>query len=214
MYLNNHTMSLCRSSKRSYLTFLFCIAAQRQSFLSVLAQQNATFLTPVMDFSESHRQSVCDRQAQLDNGTLELRNALEGLAIRPVLFYGNLTDFILPSARIPEENPGIIVEVLDELARRAQFTWRNSFGAANADSDNATIDEMFVWSVRTYDLSAVLWTQSVRRMNYGASFPEGFYDASIIMVGEKQSASSKLNVWSFLEPFTAGMTTSLKVNDG
>jgi hypothetical protein len=135
------------------------------------------------------------------------------MEIRPVIFMGNITTFLLESDVLPDKNPGIVVEVLDELATRGRFTWRNSFGIADTYNVPAgtTLDDMLEWSVWTYDISATIWSNSIQRVNEGVAFPEGFFDSSIILVGEQETSTSKLNVWSFLEPFTAGVWVMIAV---
>ena len=69
------------------------------------------------------RQNVCDRQAAFSAGQVTLAQALEGLELRPAIGlnqYFALND----NGVIPPENPLIVVELLDELSRRAGFTSR------------------------------------------------------------------------------------------
>jgi len=174
-----------------------------------VAQETPLFTTSIMDYGPgTHRQSVCHLQAQLHNGTLDLRNALQGLQLRPVLFKGSLSSVFLPAnaEAIPthDNDPGIVVEILDQLADRAGFTWRTSYGLADFDRvpANATFDNVLEWSSKMYDISCTMWTQSVPRLSLGVAFPEGWFDASLVLVGNKESSNSDFNLWSFLEPFT------------
>lgn len=172
-------------------------------------------LTPY-DYSRSYRQSVCNLQNQIDDPTDEkqLRNALNGM---------NLTTFLVDDSRffylnednsIRRRSPGLIAEIMDELADRAGFAWRNSFGALNSTvlPEGKTYADLLEWSVWAYDVSAAYWIKSILRMERGVSFPEGWYDGRTIMVGIEQKEGSKnLELWSFLEPFSAGVWIMIAV---
>lgn len=181
--------------------------------IPALAQQGPTYRTPLLDYSVSHRQSVCDRQQLLHNGNITLREALQGMELRPLLGFGNISSLQLQTEFIPETNPGLIVELLDEIGRRAEFTWRDSFGIVDYTdrSKGSNFDDLLDWSVRTYDIAAAQWARTLSRINRGISFPDGWYDGSVIMVGIQDTSSSSLNVWSFLEPFTAGVWVMIGV---
>ena len=47
---------------------------------------------------------------------------------------------------------GLTAELMDELARRAKFTWRDSFGIFR-DPGNETWTDVLVWGIDTYDVS-------------------------------------------------------------
>ena len=175
------------------------------------AQQPPSYSLPILDpnFNTTFRQSVCERQQAFHNRSLELRDALQGLALRPVLFVSNIASELLPPGTkvLPKENPGIVIEVLDALAERGGFTWRDSYGLSNLDTmpPGTSFDAILEWSAEMYDISAALWTNTIDRVNQSISFPRGWYDSSIILVGFKPQNQSELNVWSFLEPFSAGV---------
>lgn len=145
---------------------------------------------------------MCDRQEDFRNGTVALRNALEGFNLRPLIPFGEFSPLDNVTGAILEEPVGYTVVLLDELAKRAGFTWRDSFGIGNISQDLGyqRLNEALLWSVKTYDVSVAQWGHDTERMNLGVSFPEGWFDSSIIMVGVAET-DSKLSVWSFLEPF-------------
>jgi hypothetical protein len=172
----------------------------------VYAQELPLYTIPeTFNYSVSHRQSVCDRQQAFHNGTVELRYALAGLELRPWLPLGSFSSLDPITGAISNDTlPGLTVDILDELARRGQFTWRNSFGVSKTDDAvgkaGKTYDDILLWVLETYDVAAAQFVKTLARIKEGASFPEGYYDASIIMVGE-QTNKQRLNLWSFLEPF-------------
>ena len=104
----------------------------------------------------------------------------------------------VPSALSVEE---IIVEIMDELAERAGFQWRNSFAVINDEIGNNTFTDLLEWTTSTYDISLDWWTFDIRRMALGVTFPEGWYDSTIIMVG-KESSRKAFEVWAWTEPFS------------
>jgi hypothetical protein len=128
----------------------------------------------LLDYSTSFRQSVCDRQVAISNGTLEFRDALEGLRLNAALTSVAIGGGLMPDGSVPEENPKLDVRMLDELAVRAGFTWRDSFGAVILDDGfNATFNDILDWSTESFDLSAMLWTRTRERINSGNIFPHG-----------------------------------------
>lgn len=160
------------------------------------------YTTLAFNTNVSHRQDVCDRQEAFHNRTVELRNALQGFELHPWFPFGLFSTLDPVTGAIVQERPGFTIEILDEIAKRAKFQWRNSFGVTNMVEElgNRTLDDLLQWTVQTYDVTVAPWSKSLERINSGVSFPEGIYDSSIIMIGLEETGSS-LHVWSFLEPF-------------
>lgn len=174
-------------------------------------QERPTLQLEPFNYSISYRQNVCARQAQLDNSTRQLRHALEGLQISTFLPADNRYFYFNES--INAENPGIIGALLDEIATRGRFTWRNSFGVLDSVvlPKNQTYNELLDWTVWAYDVSAAQWLKTITRMERGVTFPSGWYDGRIIMVGLEQTGSSELELWSFLDPFSIGVWVMIGV---
>jgi hypothetical protein len=91
-----------------------------------------TYTLEPLNFSVSYRQNVCDRQAAFHSGNVTLRNALEGFQLRPY-FLMDIRNFSPTDANgsIPLDSREPSIRILDELARRAKFTWRDSYGASS-----------------------------------------------------------------------------------
>ena len=187
----------------------------------VAAQEYPLYDTPKFNYATSHRTNVCSRSKLLLNDTItDVREALRGLELS-VVFVDNkgtsdealLDMFQLDSeGKIPENNPGLFAILMDELASRGGFTWRNSFGThkplnSSTDGNQTTWTDILQWATDTYDISASYWSRSAERLSLGVSFPEGFYDSSIILVERvppRRSSSkhkSSFDLWSFLRPF-------------
>lgn len=196
---------------------LFGVVSFHTLFLhSVAAQEYPLYDTPKFDYATSHRTNVCSRSKLLLNDTItNVKDALRGLELSVILTdyrgTGDEALFSLDSdGKIPEADPGLFVVLLDELSQRAGFTWRNSFGMykpLNSSTDgNQTWTDILVWATDTYDISVEYWSKLASRLNLGVSFPEGWYDSSIILVERVQrrsssSQKSSFDLWSFLRPF-------------
>jgi hypothetical protein len=94
--------------------------------------------------------------------------------------------FTLVDGKIEENSPGTFSILMDEIAQRAGFSWRNSYGVVlPIDSEvdgNLTWSDLLEWEVNVYDISAGKWDRNVDRMKQEISFPEGWFEASTIIV--------------------------------
>jgi hypothetical protein len=158
------------------------------------------------DNSTSYRTNVCNRQRSMLGQSIELRDALKGFNLsvyltdhrgRPDWYHSELT----LDEKLPERNPGVAVLMLDEIARRAGFSWRNSYGAGkalNVNDGNKTWTDLLKWSVDFYDISAGPWYASNERRALGISFPFPYVEDKSFLVSKKKR---KLEFQSFLAPF-------------
>jgi hypothetical protein len=165
----------------------------------------------VEEFSQtnpSYRTNVCDRQIQLYNEVIELKDALQGLELSVAMtnYNSHYEDsfFTLVDGKIKKNDPGLFVVLLDELAKRAGFTWRNRFAAIKPLDfrihGNKTWADLLYWEVENFDIAADYWARSPDRMAQGVSFPHGWYDTSMILVTSEHDTGS-INLWKFLTPF-------------
>lgn len=180
---------------------------------TIHAQQAPFYKTPKFSTQESHRTNLCERQQLLFAGNISLSQALKGLELSVVL-----TNYTSPGSKpfftlnedgvIDPENPGLFAIILDELAERAEFSWRNSYGVVlpiDYETDgNKTWSDLLEWEVDMYDISAGKWDRSVQRLQSEIAFPEGWFDSSMILITNdngEDSSKEQLNFWSFLLPF-------------
>lgn len=189
-------------------------AAIQQLFLLLsllLASASSSDLVAPIDREQlspgniSYRNNLCERQLLVDNGTLALPLALSNLDISVHLMqwtplhvrHSNV------DGSLDKDNPGILVNVMDRIATRGDFSWRDSFGVGltpgNANN-NATFSEILDWALETYDVSVGEWRNSVGRKGAGFVFPLGIADASIVMV-QKASATT-FDPFLYLKTFT------------
>jgi hypothetical protein len=178
------------------------------------AQQSPSIFVDKFDVTTNHRTNVCERQRQVWNGTLAFPDALSGLNLSIVLTdyqYGTAEDeyFSLLNGKIREGYPGLLAIIMDEVARRAGFSWRNTFGTYSPlDSKydgNKTWTDILLWAVEVFDIAGGKWGKSLSRLSSGVSFPTGWYDSSATLVehlAESEQEKKVVNIWSFLNPFT------------
>ena len=165
---------------------------------------HALYQTSQFNSTADFRQSLCGRQHLYNQGEISnLENVLEGLELRPIL---RLNQYFRLDAegKIDEEYPGLAAILLDEIARRGKFTWRNSFATMERPIADKTFTELLLWSADTYDLSVSWWDQTIERVSSGIAYPESWYDSSLILVGKKPQSEDEddvFNAWSWLAPF-------------
>ncbi|CAJ1956777.1 unnamed protein product [Cylindrotheca closterium] len=187
--------------------------AVAQPSSSAFGGELAFFQTPQMTPNVSHRQDVCDLYDAIRNGTTELKESLRGRQLN--ILVGAYEDSFFRYSRIEGIDPvypGIAAVLLDELARRAGFTWRNSFGInmeAKGEAYNETWTDLLEWGIHAYDLSVDWWPRNLERLERGAAFTQEWYDSSIILIGKQAKTVSattrKLSVtdyWNWLKPFS------------
>ena len=163
------------------------------------------------DANVSQRTNVCGRQKLLYQDNITIARALDGLNLTVAITkytepYEDAFFNLDEDGYIPEENPGLFVIVLDELARRAGFHWRDSFVAIDAvdmsnENRNRSQSELLEWQVNNFDISVDNWSKTVSRLRRGIAFPEGWYDSSLVLIERTDPNSEDVDMWSFLTPF-------------
>ena len=160
-----------------------------------------------------HKNNYCDLAEQLQTGSVLIRDALKGRAVS-VIFpepdgYALKVQkgfFDVTEGKALTEK-GVMTEILDEVARRAGFEWRNSYGffAWPKAGENFTWTDSLLWSAKTFDVTIEWWGETVERKSKGITYPQGFYDASAIFVTKSMISSDGDFVsmaFSWLRPFT------------
>eukprot|EP00546_Thalassionema_frauenfeldii_P007342 CAMPEP_0178910596 /NCGR_PEP_ID=MMETSP0786-20121207/9184_1 /TAXON_ID=186022 /ORGANISM="Thalassionema frauenfeldii, Strain CCMP 1798" /LENGTH=595 /DNA_ID=CAMNT_0020582863 /DNA_START=106 /DNA_END=1889 /DNA_ORIENTATION=+ len=199
--------------------FLFC-----GLFLSpTIGQESPALHFNLIGDNVTFRNNVCDRQKKFQNlqakhrdplllnnassglvegDILELEDALSGLEISVLLRTGGRYFNLTENGTINETNPGFIPQVLDEVAKRGNFTWRDSYGVAKGVTD---WKEFLEWGVDAFDVHAEWWVQTPQRLKDRVLFPEGYLDASFVLVATttNQNAFNVLQGFkTFLKPLT------------
>jgi len=147
-------------------SILICFLAQ--AFMVCNGQEAPLFLNPTFSDNLKHRTDFCPIHSLVESGTVMRRNALKDTNIQPALFRYQLNK---ETGAIDEINPGIGIKMLDELARRGQFQWRNSYGVIDSPNENQTWGELLMWTVDTYDLMSDWFLRTTERLADGVLFP-------------------------------------------
>ena len=135
-------------------------------------QEAPSILTPTYAANVTHRQSFCSQHDLVNSRQIERRDALRGVELR----VGMPDYYLSEEGIISPDDPNIGAMVLDELAKRAGFTWRNSYGVVRSPSGNETWNGALYWSTDVYDMSMDWWVRSIERLSHGTLFPEGWKD--------------------------------------
>ena len=209
LWLLTISETIHHTNHKSSFVVIPVVLAQQKPFVSIPRFQY-DYIPP--NFNTSiFRTDVCERQQLLYEGKVDLRTALNGLNLSVAItnypqpnenYFFTLSD----TGGIKEQDPGLFVVILDEIARRAGFEWRNTYSAIDPiDSivdGNYTWSDLLLWELHHFDISADYWGRSTERMGRGVSFPKGWYDGSVVLVQSVAAYKSKdVSLWSFLLPF-------------
>lgn len=169
---------------------------------SARGQQIPLFNAINMETNETFRSNFCQLHRQVEIGVVPLRHALKDSKIRPALFRYQLDK---ETGGIDEVDPPLGIKILDEIARRAQFEWRDSYGVIDSPSGNQTWSDVLTWSLDTYDLNGDWHLRTTDRLADGILFPEKWYDGSLIMVRKVKEIDDSFQLIALLMPFTWGV---------
>jgi len=201
--------------------FLIAIATFQRCLLNGVAVAslntvpNPDISADVFDYNVNFRQNMCSYQESYDNEEVELRDALKGAKVNIALGYD--LDFINvdENGNLNSADPGLVVEILDEVAFRGGFAWRDSFTFEGNpySAQGKTWTDLLLWSIETYDVSARWWLHIPDRIAKGVSFPRGWYNSDVIIIARKDEDTffehSVFHPFSWSRPFTAGVWLSL-----
>ena len=173
----------------------------------VTAVDLAVFPTPYAGINvsqESFRQRVCDRYSEeTDDGiaSVELRHALSGLSLRPII---SVSKFFVYNETHGVDDTSLVAQILDELALRANFTWRDSFAISYGPEPNQTWTEMLQLYTDMFDISIDYFDKSSERLNRGIAFVDRWFDGSMILIEKivPLDDHDKVNYTNFMRPFT------------
>ena len=189
----------------TYKYWIVVVHGQESPFVTIPRFQNSVSTS---SSSSVFRTNVCARQSDIDNGYAVLRSALRGLNLTVAIAnYQVPTEDQLfslsPEGTIKQNDPGLFVVLLDELARRSGFQWRNTYSAIDSGiSENMTWTDSLLWQVHHFDISADYWGSNADRLARGVAFPRGWYDGQVVLVQSMTGRSEdEISWWSFLLPF-------------
>ncbi|CAJ1959955.1 unnamed protein product [Cylindrotheca closterium] len=139
----------------------------------------------------------------------DLNDALRGRNLSIAVQYGAGFDFFQydPDEELSFSNPGgMVASILDELAKRAGFSWRNSFVAYTTNTTDTLFgtgrgkwDNMLNWTTSNFDLSVDKWFLTTARLESEIVFLHSWFDATLILVD--QGDVTDFNLFGFAAPF-------------
>jgi len=162
--------------------------------------------------AKSHRQNFCEEQTNFTDLDMDLNTALKGKRINIAVGYDPNFVNLDSDGFINPKDPGLMIVLLDEMARRGEFSWRESFVIEQSPIEGKSWEDLLLWSIDTYDISANWWFFTHERSAKGVSFPRGWYDASLCIIAKKdEDTSSSFNAFNWGRPFTPAVWISLTV---
>jgi Ligand-gated ion channel len=191
------TMGLAQWKIQSILAMLMLLMLPG----SARAGQMAAFTEPQMTAGVNHRQNVCARHAAYSNGSVPLKDALAGMQLNVLVASGEYF-FYDEKTGIDEDTTGIVEVLLDELAFRGGFTWRDSFGVQQGPDDGNWTGLLF-WGAETYDITCDWWDANIDRLQRGIKFLTPWYDSSLILITKTvpEVISDDINLSNWLLPY-------------
>ena len=119
---------------------------------------NSSLLVEEYDSSVSNRQNFCQENSDVQSDTIDLRDALVGRTLNVGIVLENpFVNYVNGTEGITLETPGVMIEIWDELAKRAGFSWRDSFAFVNTPSGGKDWTDLLLWSIDAFDVSLDWW---------------------------------------------------------
>jgi len=178
--------------------------------VNALGGELANLTTNVFDnTSISYRHDFCTRFRDLyntDSNNLDISKALNGAELSVLLIVDEYFHYDKITG-INDTYPGINAQMLDYMAERGNFTWRNSFGVLLPEEFETALEsynfsDLAMWGVDNFDVVAVALAPSQERKKRGINFVSGHYDGSLIMVLNEEPPKDTVNWFSIWKPFT------------
>ena len=161
------------------------------------------YKAPLWTTGVNARLDLCSIQTRVANGTIGLRDSLRGCRLSFV--FGIHPPFSDKDEAGGLDDDGILADLSDELARRAGFEWRNSYALLDPPTQGRTYTKWLTYAVKHDDATADYFLHTTDRLNKGVTFPEGWYDASLILIVPTRidAPSAAETLFSWLKPFGA-----------
>ncbi|CAB9500572.1 receptor ionotropic, NMDA 1 [Seminavis robusta] len=138
---------------------------------------------------------------------MELRNALAGVSLNAI-FLEDQESFVKydPTTGIDPNEPGLVIEIMDALAERANFSWRSSFAIQKEPTAyNTSYSEVLLWDVEHFDIVVSWFDKSLVRLERGIAFPQPWYDGSLILIAQNYPAVTEIDLFNWSRPFEPGV---------
>lgn len=154
-------------------------------------------------FSETgnqFRQDFCLRYSR-ESSEEDISSALNGTQLNVYAKSGKYFLYDKATGFNPEY-PGIHARMMDHIAQKGGFTWRDSFGEwGEEEKGNSSFTELLQWGTDKYDLLLGTYTPSTERMKGGVSFVKGHFDGSLILIRDVDPPEIKIDWINWTKPF-------------
>jgi hypothetical protein len=114
---------------------------------------------------------------------------------------------------------GLMIEIFDEISRRAGFNWRNSYAFFDLPGEtpemmNTTWSDVMHWTAQNYDVSVGWYPELTVYKSEGMLFPEAWFDASLVLItkSQKQTEGYASQLFSFTQPFSTELWIALIIS--
>ena len=154
-------------------------------------------MSDMLDTTIDHRNNYCGIYDQIKIGTLSRRNALNGLNVSV-----GVIDYVLNQQTGKLDQDYIAVKVFDEVARRAKFKYKDSFGVYPDPSGNKSKSYTDILGdiLDHYDVALDWWATSLERMSLGFSMTKGWYDSNTIMIIKSKTETKGVQFGAAFSP--------------
>lgn len=158
-------------------------------------------------FSEtgnSFSQDFCgmyERMILNESGIDNISQALKGTELQVFVNSGKFFIYDKETG-LNSDYPGVHARILDYIAEKGGFNWRNSFGVwTEEEKGDRSFTELLRWGTEKYDMMIGAYTPSTERMRDGVSFVKGHFDGSLVLVRNIQTPRLKMDWFNWTKPF-------------
>lgn len=145
-------------STRLFFTAILHLLAVSRTLSQETLIPNSSLLVEEYNSDVSNRQNFCQENSDVQSDTIELRDALVGRTLNVGIVLENpFVNYVNGTEGITLETPGVMIEIWDELAKRAGFSWRDSFAFYNTPSGDKDWTDLLLWSIDAFDVSLDWW---------------------------------------------------------
>jgi len=143
-----------------------------------------------------NRNNYCELYNKINQGKLNRLDALKGVYVSVGIFADRTNQ---NTGKLNENH--LPFKVFDEVARRAQFHYKDSYGIFAIPEGNETYTDKLLDMVSNYDVAVSWWIRTPERTSLGISGTKGWYDSSTIMIKNRDAPTSTRSYFSAFKPF-------------
>ncbi len=154
------------------------------------------------NYTFNHKGNWCSKQAAVLDDKVPLGLALAGETLKVAIpRESEFINYLPDGSTIDDNAPGLIIEFLQEIANRGEFSWEFGFHNRTFDLEGYTMTDLLEWLTQNFDVAGSWWSEISARVHRSVTFPKGWYDNSIIIIGRKKD-ENKFKIFSWAGPFS------------